>query len=75
VVKLTKEQWLPIWNQIKIDHPKSVWMISWATKRELGFTVRRYFDPAKAEPFVDTSVICLDFYDEAKEIMFRLKYL
>jgi len=75
VVKLTKDQWVPIWNRIKEDYPKSVWMISWAMKRELGFTVRRHIDPDKVSPFADTAVFYLDFYDEAKEIMFRLKYL
>jgi hypothetical protein len=50
-------------------------MISWAMKRELGFAVRRHIDPDKVSPFADTAVFYLDFYDEAKEIMFRLKYL
>jgi hypothetical protein len=56
-------------------------MISYALKRELGFTIRKHTDNTKTEPGDDRwydvpkTRICLDFYDEQMEVYFRLKYL
>jgi hypothetical protein len=81
MIALTKQEWHPIWNQIKQDYPRSVWMISYVLKRELGFTVRKHTDNTETEPGeqswydVPKTRICLDFYDEQLETVFRLKYL
>ena len=84
MIELTKQEWRPVWERIKSEYPRSVWMISYALKRELGFTVRKHQKQSTVnwEYEIDSrggitrpTVICLDFYDEQMEIYFRLKYL
>jgi hypothetical protein len=84
LIELTKQEWNPVWSQIKQDYPRSVWMISYVLKRELGFTVRKHqkqstfnweFDIDDQGGVTLPTVICLDFYDEQMEVYFRLKYL
>ena len=81
MIVLKEAEWRPIWEQIKTEYPRSVWLISSRMKSELGFTVRRHVDPYKVEPgqdgWYDVPKIrmCLDFYDEQQEVYFRLKYL
>jgi hypothetical protein len=47
-------------------------MIREKMKAELGFTVRRQSDYTNG---YRRETVYLDFYNEAKETMFRLKYL
>jgi hypothetical protein len=47
-------------------------MIREKMKAELGFTVRRQSDYTNG---YGRETVYLDFYNEAKETMFRLKYL
>lgn len=70
MITLTPSEWTPIRRQLKDDFQwkPSVLMIRDVMRRELGFTVRLH-----QENYVE--VICLDFYDDAKETWFRLKYL
>ena len=74
MITLTEKQWGKIHKLIAQEYPASYLLIREVQKRELGFTTRRhrYWDTS------DTywkEEICLDFYDEAKETWFRLKYL
>ena len=48
-------------------------MIRDVMKRELGFTTRLHQDWDNGRGYIET--MYLDFYDEASETMFRLKYL
>ena len=81
MIILDKKEWEPIWSRIKTDYPKSVWLLSYKLKETLGFTVRKHTDPNKMEPGEDVwydvpkTRICLDFYNEQLETLFRLKYL
>lgn len=81
MISLTKAEWAPIWEQIQTEYPRSVWMISWKLRAELGFSVRRHMNPdemvADADTWYDVpkTTVCLDFYDEQMEVYFRLKYL
>jgi len=64
VVKLTSKEWADIYNRLAKDWPSSHLLIREVMRRELGFTVRRH------QEWVN-----LDFYDDAKETWFRLRYL
>lgn len=74
MIKLAKTEWYDIKRSIQQEYPPSVTLMRSVMRRELGFTVRLQAAPSP-DPFVDSTVICLDFYDEALEIIFRLKYL
>jgi hypothetical protein len=69
MIKFTLYEWREIKERLATDYGRSVLLLKEKTKRELGFTVRLHHD------FEFPSVVCLDFYDDAKETMFRLKYL
>jgi hypothetical protein len=83
MIKLNPEQWEPILERIKTEYPLSVWVISWKRREVLGFTVRRGevwtkrgINRTTGEPYYkQESWIYLDFFDDAKETFFRLKYL
>lgn len=77
MITLTHYKWRELRERIAADYGRGVLLLRGKTKRELGFTVREHKDSIK-QPNGDTLVgfyICLDFYDDAKETMFRLKYL
>ena len=71
------------------EHGQSTMMISWKTKRELGFTIRHHkglaehdkdtWEMMKSEGFHNRyhyeSQVHLDFYNEAQQSWFVLKYL
>lgn len=75
-IKVTGEQWTAIRKQLKEEYAwkPSMLIIRDVMKRELGFTTRyhREWDPGMVN-FIEH--IHLDFYDDAKETFFRLKYL
>lgn len=80
MIQLTKKEWFPIWEQIRANYPKSVWMISTKLKSTLGFAIRYHTEPDLREDIDEwysppKVTVCLDFYDDAAETMFRLKYL
>ena len=77
MITFTHYEWRELKERITTDYGRSVLLLRDKTKRELGFTVREHTNSIK-QPNGDTRVgfyICLDFYDDAKETMFRLKYL
>ena len=81
MIKLTPKQW----NSIRIclweDYPPSIMLIRSSMKRELGFVPRlhkEWVDPDTDDEEYHgryQETVYLDFYDDAKETFFRLKYL
>jgi hypothetical protein len=81
-VKLTRDEFKKVWEQIKQDHPVSVWAISWKMKAVLGCSVREYTeyheigrDTNNRAYGKNVTYMCLDFWDDQLEIFFRLRYL
>ena len=74
-IQLTVEEWARIRKRIKeeYDWKPSVFMIRAVMRRELGFTTRYHQDYDSQTGYSET--ICLDFYDDNMETVFRLKYL
>ena len=75
MIKLSRAEWHPIWARIKVEYPKSVWMLTYKLKDTLGFSVRHHQNPDPDTQWGFLTTICLDFYDEQMEVYFRLKYL
>lgn len=82
VIKLSQFEWDSILVKIENDYGKATALIRAAMRRELGFTPRthRFWKPDEGTGVYDgygnyVEEIHLDFYDDAKETMFRLKYL
>lgn len=72
---LTQKQWRLIRLEIAKHHSPSVLMVRRKMKDVLGFTPREHRE--WREDYVDlipSTMIHLDFYDEAKRTMFLLKY-
>lgn len=72
MVVLKSSEWDPIRQSIQEIYGDSMVMIREKMKAELGFTVRRQSDYTNG---YRRETVYLDFYNEAKETMFRLKYL
>ena len=84
-VTYTKQEWDVIWERIKNDYPKSVWLVRSNMRKKLGFTPREhqewlgYWDDASPEDrragrHGYKTTIHLDFYDERYRSLFLLKY-
>lgn len=74
MIRLTHLEWHDIRKRIRAEYPPSTLMIRSTTREVLGFTPRNHshYDPSLGRYLNE---VHLDFYDEAKEIWFRLKYL
>jgi hypothetical protein len=74
-IHLSTDEWNKIRRRIKkeyqIEKP-SILLIKSVLKRELGFSVRLHSEWVNDNR---RESIYLDFYDDALETMFRLKYL
>lgn len=71
----TSEEWAKIYNRLALrymDRP-SVILIKSSMRRELGFTVRRHRWWEENAGYMEN--ICLDFYSDEAETLFRLTYL
>lgn len=78
VIILKPKVWDSILEKIKAEYPPSYWMIRDRMRRELGFTVRRHSQwiSSPGEDFgYYQDQIHLDFYNEAAQTFFSLKYL
>ena len=86
MIILTRPEWHRILEKIKQEHPPSTYLISGKMRERLGFTVREHKSWIDTTPteLVGTGYntghyaktqICLDFYNDASESWFRLKYL
>jgi len=74
MIKLTEAEWNIIYQSIAEEYPPSYLLIRDVMRQELGFTSRRHTE-WEAGLVYNNSVIYLDFYDDAQETWFRLKYL
>lgn len=66
-VKLRKEVWDKIREDLLLTHPKSAIIIRWKMKEVLGFTVRD-------DSSFGLGSVYLDSFDEKKQSFFLLKY-
>ena len=75
MLTLTANEWKNIRRKIKEEYhwKPSVLLIRETMKRELGFTTRYHKTYSHDRGTMET--IYLDFYDDAMETLFRLKYL
>jgi hypothetical protein len=75
MITLETREWTKIRKQLKEDYAwkPSVLLIRETMKRELGFTTRYHQEYTEQTGF--TEHVCLDFYNDASESYFRLKYL
>jgi hypothetical protein len=71
-------EWQEISSQLVTEFGPSI-LISWKTRRDLGFQVRYHkgLVPRKHDPeqFYYQDQVCLDFYSEAAQSWFQLRYL
>lgn len=75
MITLEPREWTKIRKQLKEEYAwkPSVFMIREVMRRELGFTTRYHQVYNQQTGYVET--VCLDFYNDASESWFRLKYL
>lgn len=76
MITLKRDEWRKIELRLREEyaHKPSIMMIRYVMKRELGFTVRDNSQWVPGSGQYD-GVVCLDFYDDVIETVFRLKYL
>ena len=74
MITLTPMEWNKIQNQLLDDWPRSHIILRSVMKRELGFTVRKH-DVWLGSGKGYATTVYLDFFDDAKETWFVLKYL
>jgi hypothetical protein len=75
-VVLTESEWNRIYHQLSQEYPPSHLLMRSVMRRELGFTVRRHrrwLPDSWDHPHRDE--IHLDFYNDAAETFFTIKYL
>lgn len=86
MIQLTMKQWDRLHARLSEEYRDrpSVLIMRSVMKRELGFTVRKHHAWLPADPRADNPAgyrghyrdqIFLDFYDDALETWFRLKYV
>jgi hypothetical protein len=75
MITLSTSEWTRIRKQLKEEYnwKPSVFMIRDVMRRELGFTTRYHREYNEQTGSMES--ICLDFYNDAAESWFRLKYL
>lgn len=76
MITLTVKEWTGIRKKIKEDYrwKPSVMMIRSSMRDELGFTPRLHSEWNESKHRLEETVF-LDFYNNEKETLFRLKYL
>ena len=76
MISLSVKEWTRIRRLLKEEYAwkPSIFMIRETMRRELGFTTRQHtkWDNDNNQ---HVSIMYLDFYDDAKETWFTLKYL
>ena len=75
MITLSTAEWTRIRKQLREDYAckPSVFMIRDVMRRELGFTTRYHREYNEQTGSMES--ICLDFYNDAAESWFRLKYM
>jgi hypothetical protein len=71
MIRLSEPQWQPLHHRLsqEYQHTPSVMLIRSRMRATLGFTVRH-----QGRPGYTPECIYLDFYDDALETWFKLKY-
>lgn len=77
MITLESNEWAKLYCRLVLEYPRSYFMIREKCKRELGFTTRDHSEWRRTNKgrWVKEHIVYLDFYDDAKESWFRLKYL
>ena len=82
MIKLHPDHWEQIRNRLIAEQPASVMLIRSRMREVLGFTVREHQQWKEAGKTSDGRAyghmqtwICLDFYNDAMESWFHLKYM
>jgi hypothetical protein len=82
MIKLDPDQWQKIYHRLVNEHPPSVMLIRSRMREVLGFTVRNHSEwveqgkNANGQAYGQTlDWFCLDFYNDAMESWFHLKYM
>jgi hypothetical protein len=82
MIKLDPDQWQKIHHRLVREHPPSVMLIRSRMREVLGFTVRNHSEwveqgkNANGRAYGQTlDWFCLDFYNDAMESWFHLKYM
>jgi len=82
MIKLHPDHWQEIHKRLLAEHPASVMLIRGRMREVLGFTVREHHEWVKLGKNSDgrgygrtQTWICLDFYNDAMESWFHLKYM
>jgi hypothetical protein len=75
MITLETREWTRIRKQLKEEYAwkPSVLLIRETMKRELGFTTRYHRVYKEQTGYAEH--VCLDFYNDASESWFRLKYM
>lgn len=76
MIVLTESEWAQIYEQLAQEYPPSYLLIRSVMRKELGFSVRRHrrwLPESWQHPARDE--IHLDFYNNAAETFFTIKYL
>lgn len=76
MIVLTESEWAQIYQQLAQEYPPSYLLIRSVMRKELGFSVRRHrrwLPESWQHPPQDE--IHLDFYNNAAETFFTIKYL
>lgn len=75
MISLSVKEWTRIRKLLKEEYAwkPSIFMIREVMRRELGFTTRLHQEYQEQTGYIET--VCLDFYNDAAESWFRLKYL
>lgn len=75
MLTLTVSEWTRIRKQLRdeFNWKPSIFLIREVMKRELGFSPR--YHQTYSEQHGTQEFVCIDFYDEQMESVFRLKYL
>ena len=82
MIKLKPDQWNTIHARLMAEYPPSVMLLRYKMREVLGFTVREHHQWVKAGTDKNgrdygkyEDCICLDFYNDAMESWFQLKYM
>lgn len=76
-IAMSYHTWNKILSELKLEHPKSLFLIRDRMKSGLGFTVREHEIAilGRAGEFNGYDIrICLDFYSANKRTMFLMKF-
>lgn len=76
MIVLTESEWAQIYEQLAQEYPPSYLLIRSVMRKELGFSVRRHrrWLP-ESWKYPPRDEIHLDFYNNAAETFFTIKYL